>query len=83
MDEYTARFVRKLEATAQSRGLQLQEPAIDGAVADAVLALARRVAHSSERKNAPIAAYLAGIAVVSLGLHNLAETAAFLNDVEG
>ena len=38
----------------------LQVPHLDPAEADALLDLARVVAHGTERKNAPLAAFLAG-----------------------
>jgi hypothetical protein len=42
-------------AYAEALGLELDDAAID-----AVLALARDVAHGTERKNAPLASFLAG-----------------------
>jgi hypothetical protein len=44
-----------IPAYAEALGL-----ALDDAEVEAVLALARDVAHGTERKNAPIAAFLAG-----------------------
>jgi len=54
MDDWLDRF-----ATA------LGMPPIDTAEVETILDLAREVAHGTERKNAPLAAWLAGRAAVS------------------
>jgi uncharacterized protein DUF6457 len=48
------------------RNAQIEPPQLDAAVADEILELAGVTAHTQERRFAPLASYLAGIAVERL-----------------
>ncbi len=63
MHEYFSDLALRLNRLTQARGLETEFPAIQPGVAAEVLALAGTVAHTSERKFAPIASFAAGIAV--------------------
>jgi uncharacterized protein DUF6457 len=51
---------------ATRRDAQIEPPQLDAAVADEILELAGVTAHTQERRFAPLASYLAGIAVERL-----------------
>jgi hypothetical protein len=75
----------RLAASARDRGVEIEEPAIDSPVAFELLELARVAAHTQERRFAPLACYLAGVASERLrsgrpGL-TAAEVAAYVNEV--
>ena len=63
MHEYFSELGVRLNRLTQARGLVDEFPAIQPGVAAEVLALAGTVAHTSERKFAPIASFAAGIAL--------------------
>jgi hypothetical protein len=63
MHEYFSDLGLRLNRLTHARGLETEFPAIQPGVAAEVLALAGTVAHTSERKFAPIASFAAGIAV--------------------
>lgn len=63
MNEYFSDLGLRLERLTQAHGLEIEAPAIESSVAAEVLALAGTVAHTSERKFAPIASFAVGIAV--------------------
>jgi hypothetical protein len=72
-------------AGAKARGVEIQTPEIDSQVALELLELARVAAHTQERRFAPLACFLAGVASERLrsgqpGL-TAAEVAAYVNDV--
>jgi hypothetical protein len=72
-------------AAAKARGVEIETPAIDSQVALELLELARVAAHTQERRFAPLACFLAGVASERLrsgqpGL-TAAEVAAYVNDV--
>jgi len=72
-------------AGAKVRGVEIETPEIDSQVAFELLELARVAAHTGERRFAPLACYLAGVATERLragrpGLTE-AEVAAYVNDI--
>jgi hypothetical protein len=61
-EELGSRFA---EAAAE-RGVTIDAPALDATMADELLDLARVAAHTQERRFAPLASYLAGVAAERL-----------------
>ena len=57
-DELGARF----ERAARRRGVSVAPPELDSAVAHELLELARVAAHTQERRFAPLASFMAGVA---------------------
>ena len=57
---------RRFAEEAQERGAKISPPELDPQVADEVLDLARVAAHSRERRFAPLACFIAGVAVERL-----------------
>ena len=58
-DELGDRFVR----AAARRGVTIEKPAITSEVAQEILELARVAAHTQERRFAPLASFVAGLAI--------------------
>lgn len=52
--------------------MRIDRPALDAAVAEEILELARVAAHTQERRFAPLAAYLAGRATAGGGVDSAA-----------
>lgn len=76
-DELGDRFVR----AAARRGVTIEKPVITSGVAQEILELARVAAHTQERRFAPLASFVAGLAVERLevdGAGPSSETAAEL-----
>lgn len=71
MQKYLSGFGLRLGRLMQAHGLDTESPVIASAVAAEVLALAGAVAHTSERKFAPIASFAAGVAVGRLNAAGL------------
>jgi len=72
---------RRFAEAAKTRGGNIVPPELDPQVADEVLELARVAAHTSERRFAPLACFMAGVAVERLrhaGLLAAADEAAYL-----
>jgi Domain of unknown function (DUF6457) len=61
-DELGARFA----SAAARRGFEIDAPALDPAVAQELLDLARVAAHTQERRFAPLATFMAGVAAERL-----------------
>ena len=80
-DELGGRFA----AAAARRGAEIEEPALDAAVAQELLELARVAAHTQERRFAPLASFMAGVAVERVrragGLGTPEAVAALLREV--
>jgi len=57
---------RRFADAARSQGTEIAPPELDPEVADEVLELARVAAHSKERRFAPLACFMAGVAVERL-----------------
>jgi hypothetical protein len=70
MNPFFQQFGAMLVEEANARGVGIDAPPLDDAVAKELLDLARVVAHSRERRFAPLACYLAGIAIAQMQLKN-------------
>jgi hypothetical protein len=84
MNEWFEALGRSFVAIARDRGAQIASPGLDPQVADEVLELARVVAHTKERRFAPLACFMAGVAVERVrqgGSANAAEEAAYLRSI--
>jgi uncharacterized protein DUF6457 len=66
MNEFFESLGRRWRKSAERRGAQIDEPALDPKVAEELLELARVVSHTKERRFAPLATYTAGIAAERL-----------------
>jgi hypothetical protein len=66
VNEFFAALGRMWRAAAGRRGVPIAEPELDSAVAQELLELARVTAHSKERRFAPLATFVAGIAAERL-----------------
>ena len=66
MNEFFESLGRRWTKAAERRGAKIEEPWLDPKVAEELLELARVVAHTKERRFAPLATYTAGIAVERL-----------------
>lgn len=62
MNDFFIDLARRWRAVATRRGATIAEPELDAAVAEQLLELARVVAHGKERRFAPLAAFVAGVA---------------------
>ncbi len=75
---------RQFAEAARARGTKVAPPELDPKVADELLELARVAAHSKERRFAPLACFMAGVAVERLrqaGSLSAADEAAYLRAV--
>ena len=66
MNEFFESLAKRWRAAAGRRGADIAEPELDPKVADEILELARVAAHTKERRFAPLASYMAGIAAERL-----------------
>jgi hypothetical protein len=81
MNDWFEALARRFTETARERGAQIASPELDPQVADEVLELARVAAHTKERRFAPLACFMAGLAVERLrraGSLSAADEAAYL-----
>ena len=62
MNPFFENLGRRLAAAAATQGITIDAPRLDNATAEEILDLARVAAHTQERRFAPLAAYLAGVA---------------------
>jgi len=84
MNDWFEALARRFADTARERGAQIESPALDPQVADEVLELARVAAHTKERRFAPLACFMAGVAVERLRQArslSAAEEAAYLRAI--
>jgi hypothetical protein len=84
MNDWFEALARRFADTARERGAQIASPDLDPQVADEVLELARVAAHTKERRFAPLACFMAGVAVERLreaGSLSAAEEAAYLSAI--
>src|SRR5438034_494406 len=75
---------RQFAAAARDRGATVAPPELDPQVADELLELARVASHTKERRFAPLACYMAGVAVERLrqaGSLSAADEAAYLRTI--
>jgi len=66
MNDWFEALARRFEDTARRQGSEITSPELDPQVADEILELARVSAHTKERRFAPLACFLAGVAVERL-----------------
>ena len=66
MNAWFEALARRFVEAARDRGATLAPPELDPEVADEVLELARVAAHTKERRFAPLACFMAGVAVERL-----------------
>jgi hypothetical protein len=82
-DELGGRF----SSAAARRGVEIEAPGLDAKVAQELLELARVAAHTQERRFAPLASFLAGVAVERLrqagGPSSPEDVTALLREVRG
>jgi hypothetical protein len=84
MNEWFEALARRFAEAARSRGATIAPPDLDPQVADEVLELARVAAHTKERRFAPLACFMAGIAVERLrqaGSLSAADAAEYLRGI--
>ena len=85
MNPFFGELSRRLAVGAKDRGVEIEAPEIDSRVAFELLELARVAGHTQERRFAPLACFLAGVAFERLraGRPALtsAEVAAYVNEV--
>jgi uncharacterized protein DUF6457 len=84
MNDWFDALARRFAQTAQKRGAQIAAPELDPLIADEVLELARVAAHSKERRFAPLACFMAGVAVERLrqaGSLSAVEEAAYVRTI--
>lgn len=62
MNDFFNELAEALTAAALERGSTIEQPRLDQPLAEELLELARVVAHTRERRFAPLACYLAGVA---------------------
>src|SRR2546429_8927658 len=75
---------RQFAAAARDRGAGIAPPELDPQVADELLELARVASHTKERRFAPLACYMAGVAVERLrqaGSLSAADEATYLRSI--
>ena len=63
MNPFFTDLGEKLRAASARQGAAIDAPRLDGPLAEELLELARAVAHGRERRFAPLATFLAGVAV--------------------
>jgi len=66
VNAYLEDLGRRFADEARKRGAAIEAPTLTKAVAEELLELTRIVAHSSERRFAPLSSYLAGLALARL-----------------
>jgi hypothetical protein len=84
MNDWFDELARRFAETAKERGAQIASPELDPQVADEVLELARVAAHTKERRFAPLACFIAGVAVERLrhaGSLSATEEAAYVRAI--
>ena len=84
MNDWFEALGRRFADAAQERGTKIVTPELDPLVADEILELARVAAHTKERRFAPLACFMAGVAVERLrerGSSSAAEEAAYIRTI--
>lgn len=66
MNEFFSSLAKRWSEAARGRGAKIDDPTLDADVAEEVLELARVVAHTKERRFAPLATFTAGVAAERL-----------------
>lgn len=62
MNDFFTELGHRWTAAARRRGAEIEPPVLELPVAEQLLELARVVAHGKERRFAPLAAFMAGVA---------------------
>ncbi len=85
MNEFFSSLARRWSQAALRRGAKIDDPTLDADVAEEILELARVVAHTKERRFAPLATFTAGIAAerlrASKGSLDAGAAAAYVREV--
>jgi uncharacterized protein DUF6457 len=85
VNEFFDKLAERLRAAASRRGATIAAPILEPVVADEVLELARVVAHTKERRFAPLASFVAGMAAERLRTSkagsDAASVAAYIREV--
>ena len=84
MNDWFEALGRRLAEAAGDRGAKIAPPELDPQVSDEVLELARVAAHTKERRFAPLACFMAGVALERLSHArslSAAEEAAYLRSI--
>jgi hypothetical protein len=66
MNDWFEALAQRFADAAKERGAKIVTPELDPQVADEILELARVAAHTKERRFAPLACFMAGVAVERL-----------------
>lgn len=66
MNQFFDELGKRWADAAQRRGVKIEPPTLDSRIALELLELARVAAHTQERRFAPLASYLAGVAAERL-----------------
>lgn len=66
MNDFFSSLAKRWTEVAARRGVTIADPELDGDVANEILELARVVAHTRERRFAPLATFTAGVAAERL-----------------
>jgi len=66
MNKFFDELGGKLAEAGRRRGVEMSPPELDASVAEELLELAAVTAHTQERRFAPLASYLAGVAAARL-----------------
>jgi hypothetical protein len=73
MNEFFESLGRRWVAAAAKRGAKIEQPELDSGIALELLELARVAAHTQERRFAPLASYMAGVAAERMRVANAAQ----------
>ena len=85
VNEFFVALAKRWSEAAYGRGAKIDDPTLDSRVAEEILELARVVAHTSERRFAPLATFTAGVATerlrASKGTLEAGAAAAYVREV--
>ncbi|HEV8228934.1 MAG TPA: DUF6457 domain-containing protein [Candidatus Limnocylindria bacterium] len=85
MNEFFSSLGKRWTSAASRRGAAIEEPTLDADVASEILELARVTSHTRERRFAPLASFVAGVAAerlrASKGTMDPAAVAAYIREV--
>jgi hypothetical protein len=70
MNEFFEGLGRRWVEAAKKRGAKIEKPELDSGIALELLELARVAAHTQERRFAPLASYMAGVAAERMRVAN-------------
>ena len=85
MNAFFSSLGKRWSEGARRRGATIEDPTLDGGLAEEILELARVVSHTQERRFAPLATFTAGVAAerlrASKGELEPAAAAAYVREV--